>query len=759
MSPIQFNADAIPAELRDPPNWVVWKSEPQKGRQTKVPYNARTGARASSTDPRSWTTFQEALTRYQRSDGRYDGIGFVFSEHDDFFGVDLDACRDPQSGALTEWAAEIVEAFETYSEVSPSGTGVKLVARGKLPGGKGRAKKLEGVPTFGDKQPEIAVYDRGRFWCMTGQRLTSAPKTCEARQEQLDGLLCRMFPPKGTSKRLEQNGNVKLDGTLFDRLLADCACADVGQRSERDFALCAAALRHGWPRQEVWHRVRSIGKFLEGGERYLDLTWERAQEAAAGDRKPRSSRKAVPTLVGQQETPDLRTESGRTDAANARRLAQLYGADLHWIEPWRKWLAWDGRRWTIDAEKRVDAMAMKVSDEVWRRTAELLPIVDRGTVYELIQFARRSASAHGISAMLSLAKSEPGIPILPDKLDTDPWALNVQNGTLDLRTGELRPHDRADLITKLCSIEHDPAAKCPNFESMLATIMAEHDGLITFLQRAVGYSLTGIVTEQVLFLLWGKGANGKSTFLNAILDTLGGDFGMQAPDSLLMVKHGESHPTERADLFGKRFVSSVEVEEGRRLAESLVKQLTGGDAIRARKMREDFWEFLPTHKLWMAANHKPQIRGTDHGIWRRVKLIPFDVTIAVADQDKKLPDKLKAERPGILAWAVRGCIDWQQHGLGEPDEVKAATAAYRAEMDVLGMFMAECCIEGQGRKVKASRLYATYDWWCKANGEYAVNQRRFGMAIAERPGIKRYANNGSWYRGVGLVTEATEVPM
>ena len=357
--------------------------------------------------------------------------------------------------------------------------------------------------------------------------------------------------------------------------------------------------------------------------------------------------------------------------------------------------------------------------------------------------------------MQSLARSEPGIPILPDKFDTDQWALNCTNGTLDLRSGELRPHNRGDLLTNLCPVEFDPAATCPSWDRMVQTILGGDAELIAFVQRAVGFSLTGSVAEQMLFLLWGHGANGKSTFLNAILGMLGPDYGMQAPDGLLLAKRHDSHPTERADLFGKRLVSSAEVEDGRRLNEALVKQLTGGDRVRGRHMREDFWEFEPTHKLWLAVNHKPVIRGTDHGIWRRVKLIPFTVTIGPEDQDKDLPAKLKAELPGILAWAVRGCLDWQQHGLGEPEAVRAAVAQYRGEMDVLGTFLTECCVEGKGCTARAGDVYAAYKKWCEANGEYVASQTAFGTSIAER-GIARRKSNGIWYDGLGLISEQLE---
>jgi putative DNA primase/helicase len=453
------------------------------------------------------------------------------------------------------------------------------------------------------------------------------------------------------------------------------------------------------------------------------------------------------------ESLDLKDASARTDVANAKRFSAMFRRDVRWCEPWGKWLVWDGARWSGDAERRIDTMAKRVADQVWKETAKLLPKVDFATGKELTAFARSTASARGISNMLALAKSEPGVPLLPKMLDTDPWAFNCANGTLNLRTGELRPHDRGDLLTKICPVEYDATATCPNWLAMLDGILGPE--LTGYIQRATGYSLTGSVQEQCLFICYGMGSNGKSTFLNAMLETFGKDYSMQAADGLLMAKGGETHPTERADLFGRRFVSSVEVEDGKRFAESLVKQLTGGDVIRARRMREDFWEYVPTHKLWMGVNHKPVIRGTDHGIWRRMKLIPFIVTIADEDQDKDLLRKLLAERVGILAWAVRGCLQWQQSGLGEPPAITEATAEYRNEMDVVRAFLADCCVTTGYHSTRAAVIYAAYQNWCKANGEFAVNQRRFGIAMTER-GFERYTNNGTFYRGIQLLTEAAE---
>jgi putative DNA primase/helicase len=234
-----------------------------------------------------------------------------------------------------------------------------------------------------------------------------------------------------------------------------------------------------------------------------------------------------------------------------------------------------------------------------------------------------------------------------------------------------------------------------------------------------------------------------------VLDLLGEDFAIKAAPELVMIKR-DAHPTERADLFGKRLVACVETSEGKRLAETLVKDLTGGDKQRARRMREDFWQFDPTHKIILATNHKPEIRGTDHAIWRRIRLVPFNVTVPENEQDPALPDKLRAELPGILAWCVRGCLDWQEHRLGTPEEVKDATAAFRQQQDVLGMFIDERCIVNADAKVKSGDLYAAYKAWCLATGEHAVNQTRFGEAISER-GFGKMRSGGHWRGGIGLL--------
>ena len=434
-----------------------------------------------------------------------------------------------------------------------------------------------------------------------------------------------------------------------------------------------------------------------------------------------------------------------TDTGLAERFARQHGADVRYCYSWCKWLAWDGTRWKLDDGGAVDQLGKLTVRSILLEAASE---PDDDARKRLVAFAKSAESVARRDAMLKLARSEPPIPIQPDALDRDPWILNCENGTIDLRSGELRPHRRKDYLTKLCPVEYRPDATCPTWLQTLNRCFGQDYELIDFVQRFVGYCLTGDVSEQVLFIWHGVGANGKSTILNALMEVLGPDYSMKANSDLMMMRRREQHPTGLTDLAGRRLVAAIETEEGRQLAESLIKELSGSDPIRARRMNENFWQFNPTHKLILACNHKPVVKGTDCAIWRRLKLVPFSVVIPPAERDKQLPAKLKAELPGILAWSVRGCLDWQQHGLGEPSAVIHATGEYQTSEDVLLNFIGECCVQGN-MVVKAHNLLAAYKEWA---GDKHMNAKRLGRMLNER-GVERYTNNGVWYRGIGLTTE------
>ena len=446
-----------------------------------------------------------------------------------------------------------------------------------------------------------------------------------------------------------------------------------------------------------------------------------------------------------------------TDTGNAQRFVSRHAHEARFCHAWKQWLVWDGRRWASDGGGAAMEMAKDTANSIYRDAANA-PDADRKR--ELAKHANRSLSRESLRAMLDLAQSVAGLPVTPDQLDLDPWLLNVENGALDLRTGDLREHDPGDLITKLAPVVYSSYAMCPTWDAFLARITDGDAELASYLQRSVGYSLTGVTTERALFVLHGAGRNGKSTFIEALHASLG-DYATVAPIEMLMAKRYDGGiPNDVAALKGARFVSASEVEEGRRLAEAKVKQLTGGDTVTARFLHGEFFTFRSTHKLWLATNHKPEIRGTDMGIWDRIRLVPFVVRIPEDEVDRGLLQKLKAELPGILAWAVRGCLEWQRLGsLSEPEIVRSATAGYQAEMDTVADFLIERCVAQPAAEVLVKRLYAAYVTWCEENGERPIKQRQLSDRLKERGFAEpEHGRSGNYWVGIGLreVGEAGE---
>jgi putative DNA primase/helicase len=464
-----------------------------------------------------------------------------------------------------------------------------------------------------------------------------------------------------------------------------------------------------------------------------------------------------------------------SDYTNALAFVKDHGKDIRYCEAWKKWVLWTDTHWSYETQGPIFQKAKQTVKNLLRQGTQL-------TDDEYITWMahiKRSLSTAALKAMVESAQNEPGIPIGHKEMNQHPWLLPCPNGTLDLKTGLLRPHAKADLLTECLATPYEPSAACPKWEAFLWQILggtnrAEDTELMgsgeleersraderatslrDYLQRVFGSCLTGDVSEQDLYVFYGTGANGKSTLLGVLL-TLLGNYAMKAPPELLMSSQDhDRHPTERADLFGKRLVAAIETQEGRRINEALVKELTGSDPIRARRMREDFWEFLPTHKIILATNHKPEIRGTDHAIWRRVKLIPFTVIIPDAEQDKALPSALLEELPGILAWLVRGCLDWHQHGLQTPEIVLEATAQYRKEEDVFEEFLETECFRSPQATCASADLYEAYTKWCQANDKAPLNKTRFGKRL-DTSGFTADQGTGGrrLWRGVGLPAKA-----
>jgi putative DNA primase/helicase len=417
-----------------------------------------------------------------------------------------------------------------------------------------------------------------------------------------------------------------------------------------------------------------------------------------------------------------------SDLGNARRMVYHHGADIRYSHQLGRWYEWDGRRFRPDGSGAIERRAKDTVRRIYHEAAA----ADDSDRKRIGNFALKSEGKSRIDAMVSLAQSEPNVPIDPADLDRDPRLLNVLNGTIDLRTGELRPHRRQDRITKIAPITFDPNATCPEFETFLQRIMLGRPDLATFLQRALGYSLTGLNSERVLFILYGSGRNGKSTLLETVAGVIG-DYAGTAPPEMLLSKREAGIPNDLARLPGTRFVTAVETGEGRRLDEPKVKSISGGDTISARFMRGEWFDFKPTFKLWLGTNHRPVIRGTDHAIWDRIRLIPFDYRVP---DDEKIPDLachlIEQEAPGILAWLVKGCLMWQAEGLGLPDVVAQANTAYRDDMDTLAGFIDEHCVMDESATASAADLYSSYKHWCETAGEKSITKQTFGRSLTER---------------------------
>ncbi len=442
----------------------------------------------------------------------------------------------------------------------------------------------------------------------------------------------------------------------------------------------------------------------------------------------------------------------RTDLENARRYAQKHGGAVRFDHVRSKWLVYDGSRWVIDKTGEVERRGKEVADEIWRDG------LTSGN-QDAIKHAAKVASAAAIRNMIKLAESEPGIPVTADELDRHPMLLNCPNGTLDLESRELRPHRRDDMLTKLCPTEFVPDAESRLWRKALLDIFDNDESLIAFVQRFFGMCLTGDVREQVVTFLHGDGANGKTVFLDAVMQTIGEDYVIKAADEILMAKNSEVHPTAFADLFGVRMAVVMETDFGKKLSEGSLKALTGGDRVRARRMREDYWEFRPTHKIVLCTNHLPHVSGTDHAIWRRILRIPFNVTFTECKRtakqpgfrvaDKQLSRKLAAEREAILAWLVDGCRDWLENGLRTPEVMKKATEEYRQHEDVLGRFLKEKCTFGSGKQVQSSNLYTAYKFWCESNGETPLSLRQFADSLTDRK-FERKKSSNTYYVGLSL---------
>jgi putative DNA primase/helicase len=411
-----------------------------------------------------------------------------------------------------------------------------------------------------------------------------------------------------------------------------------------------------------------------------------------------------------------------SEIALAERFVDRHQDELRHVAEWRGWMVYDGARW----QRERTALAFEWARRVAREAAT--EISEPG-------IAARVATARTRAAIVALASADRRIAATADQWDCDPWQLNTPAGVVDLRTGDMRPGRPDDYLTRVTAVAPDSECPCPRWLAFLARTF-ERDGrpdvaLIAYMQRVLGYALTGVTAEHAMWFLYGTGANGKSVLTSTVAGIMG-DYHRTSAIETFTASPSDRHPTELASLRGARLVTAVETEEGRRWAEARIKTLTGGDTIAARFMRQDFFEFRPVFKLVIAGNHKPGLRSVDEAIRRRFNLVPFGTTIPKDERDPELAERLRDEWPGILAWLIQGCLWWQETGLDTPEVVAGATDAYLAAEDALGAWLEECCAVGPRHSDSAAALFASWKGWAERAGEKPGSRARFGKTLDAR---------------------------
>ncbi|KFN01071.1 DNA primase [Bacillus clarus] len=772
---MRYNFNQIPQELKNAPHWILWRSEVRNGKKTKVPYQIN-GEMAQSNNKRSWSTFPTIIKFYEQ--GGYDGIGFMFSKDDPFVGIDIDHCI--QEGALTDLAEDMIETLNSYTEYSPSGDGIHIIAKGTL--------TLKG-PGTGRKNVDLGleVYRHGRYFTFTGDCLEQ--KNVEDRTEEFKVLFDKYLKEKPQPERKvntvssdredisnlsnaelwERMFNSKNGGSikdLFQGILINndhsstdlALCNHLAFWTDKDAVKMDSMFRETSLLRDKWDKIHHSDGSTYGQKTIETATFSTPSTIAdyeTSQEKPYEIyiSEGISTIEDTDEIIDEVPRFHLTELGNAERITYYHGKNIRHCNE-LEWLIWNDKQWHEDSKRQIEALTAQTLRNLYKE-AEVEQ--DKSLAKQLYSWAKKCEKRSiRVSSILDV---RPMVSVKKKELDAHSFLFNCENGVVDLKTGELSPHDRELLITKISPIKYEKEAKCPNWISFLESIFLTPDGkadheLIEFLQRSIGYSLTGETKEQVMFFLFGNGRNGKSTFINVIQDLMG-DYGRQTnSDTFIKKKNDSGINNDVARLDGARFVSAVESEEGQQLAESLVKQITGGEKMSARFLRQEYFEFTPQFKVFFTTNHKPIIKNNDEGIWRRVRLVAFTVTIPEDKIDYDLPTKLREEMSGIFRWAVEGCLKWQTSGLGESSAIKKATNDYREDMDMLGPFFEEICVVDTNAKVEAKRIYKLYKEWCFKNDEMEMKNRQFYRQLETR-GFKKKRSNGNkiFFYGIGVAGE------
>jgi putative DNA primase/helicase len=742
--------DGIPNYLVALPRWLLWRTEPRVNKATgeitatKVPISYHTSKRCDAHDPRNWTTHANVAHALATRTGAWDGAGFALGEVEHLaeviIGLDSDSCLRSKDDDPADWALPFFRAMPSFADISPSDTGIKIIARIKLADlpaarrllGIGEAHKEQArTRTFGERTngahaPGAQLFLGKRFFTITGRPWPTAPEDVRLLTLEDIARLGEAFGPTEQASNDHGPANDNDDEPDETTLRAKLEAAKAKNprlksrweggteglkdtsRSGRDMSVLAMLVKAGFTKGETRAALRLFehGKLPGEEPRYFEEMWRRT--------------KATPS------TPD----ASITEQSVMRTFVVLYADRLRFNHGNKQWLVWQEHYWRPDRKQLAFSWA--------------LDLCRSQPPNQNTQKVRFSAAVEtGARAMREVATAQ-------EDWDTDPWLLGTPGGVIDLRSGELRPGRPEDMITLTTGCVPADGADCPRWLEFLHYALNNNEQNICFLQRYSGYSLTGIIEEEFFIFLHGGGGTGKGTVTETVRHVMG-DYARALPIEMFTDQRWRALEYYRAQLAGRRLITASEPARGSIWSENFINEMTGGDTLSGRHPSGRPFDFRPTHKPWISGNYIPNLHGIGTGLKRRLGLLPFDRK--PAKPDPKLKAKLRAEGPGILRWMIDGCITWQQVGLCPPPDVVAASAAYFNTQDTFGRWVDECCILDPSLQLEPNQLRTAFNAWARANGEAEMNGNEFAEAIQHFQGAQLRSirvHGRRFVRGIGL---------
>ena len=779
---MEIQAENIPQELKSYRQWVCWKAKSKgNGKIDKIPINPHNGRRARTNNPTTWGSFEEAFKYSQAHKNGVVGIGFVLTKDDPYSGIDFDDCIDAETNKMNLQTEAYIDKVFSYTEKTPSDRGIHIIAKGKIPGPRRRNGKVE-------------IYQDGRFFTMTGNHLTGTPKTVESRSKEIETFYSDVFGKEEEAKPIETKPTLLFDSEILEKAsnarnggkfnkLMEGDRSGYDSQSEADLALCnELAFWCGTNPEQIDRLFRQSKLYRKkwdekhGAKTYGEMTILKAiqnttETFTLGGGLSEPVKNHVLKMLNDNEVGDARLfiEQNYEKFIYDHSTARWYEYHKHY---WKEDISHKAMAAIEDVTKTY-SQEIKRQEDNWLQAERNKQIEKanehKANVKELFKRIRLLQSEKRRENVLKLARIDwsghgyKSLAITGNEWDQNPMLLGCRNGTIDLTTGGFRPGEPEDFIKTIApTVWKGIDEPAPIWEAFVSDIFDGNGKLIGYVQRLCGYAITGKVTEHKFFIFFGRGRNGKGTFLEIKKFVLGDYAGPIEPELLLehyRTRQSGAPTSDIMGLRGKRIVWASETKEGRSLNIGKLKWLTGADT---RVGRPPFGKhqitYTPTDTLFLLTNHKPRIPSDDYSTWERIHLIPF--TLSFVDEPKKdferqrdpdLPEKLKEEASGILSWLVRGCLEWTYKGLNPPECVKAATRDYRKDEDILGHFISDRLNLRDGAETKAGELYNAYQKWCEEMGHKPINGTRFGKEMRGR--FDSYKTNYVYYTGIKVLNE------